>query len=330
MTTSTSGPHDIQPTDIEPLIHPELRGIFAELPHQPTLYDVEGIRTLRSMLANSTAALNPPSGLPVTVTDEHIDVPAPERRIRLRIYRPQDDTSTRPGLFWIHGGGLSTGLPEQDENLCIRFVAESGLTVVSVDYRLVPENPYPAGLDDCEAGLEWMFDHADQLHVDPHRIGAGGTSAGGGLVVALALRVRDRGRRSLAFQIPLYPMLDASNTTLSSRQITDDRTWDREKNISSWGMYLAGGAADEDYQAVPARATDLSGLPPTYTSIGELEVFRDETVQFVSRLAQAGVPVEFHLYPGCFHACEMLFPQTRIAQRILADHVEAATRFARP
>lgn len=310
-------------------VHPELQPMFSQLPEQPTLYDLESIQGLRKILDESTGLLNPPIDLPVRVTDKHISGPTEGQSLRMRIYEPTETDGNHAGMYWVHGGGLSTGSPEQDENLLKRFAVECGFTVAAVDYRLAPESLYPAALDDCYAGLVWFSEEAESLNVDPSRIGVAGNSAGAGLAVALALYARDRNGPSLTFLLPLYPMLDESNSSGSSLEITDDRIWNREKNIASWQMYLGDKGRDpEDYYASPSRATDLSGLPPTYTCVGELDPFRDETIEFVQKLLVAQVPVEFHLYPGCFHACEMSFPFTEIGQRIQNEYVRAAREFA--
>jgi acetyl esterase/lipase len=196
--------------------------------------------------------------------------------------------------------------------------------VVSVEYRLAPEHPYPAGPRDCYAGLAWMAAHADELGVDPDRIAIYGASAGGGLCIATALMARDRGGPALCFQMPIYPMIDDRNETPSSHLITDVGVWDRAANLEAWAWYLGGKEADG--YAAPARCEDLSGLPPTFIDVGTLDLFRDEDLAFAARLVQAGVPPELHLHPGAYHASEGFAPNAALSRRIVATRNDALRR----
>lgn len=261
----------------------------------------------------------------VTIYDRMVPGPNDNPSIRVRIYEPKEKRETLPGLLWIHGGGYVLGVPEGDDGLCQRFVKEANCVVVSVDYRLAPEHPYPAGLEDCYSALKWFSEHTDELGVNPSRIGAAGASAGGGLTAALSLLARDRKGPALCFQMPLYPMLDDRNNTPSSLEITGNMVWNYELNQKGWTMYLNGANGTENVPeyAAPARATNLSGLPYTYTCVGQLDPFRDETLDYVTRLCRAGVDVEFHLYPGCYHGFEGLVPNANISQRALAEYVGA-------
>jgi len=208
---------------------------------------------------------------------------------------------------------------------------QAGCVTVSVNYRLAPEHPYPAGLEDCYAALVWMAQAAEELGIDADRAAIGGESAGGGLTAALALYARDKKGPKICFQMPLYPMLDDRNTTPSSYEITDERCWNRETNISAWALYLKNYQGKETpIYAAPSRAKDLSNLPPTFSFIDDLNVFRDETVDYTQRLMQAGVPVEFHVYPGGTHAFEQFFSHTEIAKRILASGICAFKNAVKP
>lgn len=255
----------------------------------------------------------------------------PESELLVKIYEKKDrGNEILPGVFWIHGGGYVLGHPDVDDGICEKFVLDANCVVVSVDYRLAPEHPYPAAIEDCYAGLKWMAENADALKIDASRIGIAGPSAGGGLTAALALLARDRGGPQIRFQMPLYPMIDDRNDTFSSHEITTDsfqRVWNRELNIVAWKMYLG----DTDPEKVPqyaasARAKDLSGLPPAYTCVGQLDPFRDETIDYVKRLAQAGVPVEFHLYPGCFHGFDAYSSDAEISRQARDEYVNAMAR----
>jgi acetyl esterase/lipase len=236
-------------------------------------------------------------------------------------------------MLWIHGGGYVMGHPDMDDALCERFVQAAKSVVVSVDYRLAPEHPYPAAIDDCYAALTWMTDKAELLGIDLDRVAIAGASGGGGLTAALALMARDKGGPALIFQMPLYPMIDDRSITASSHEITAvNAPWNRKNNLAAWNMYLGNRTEDSEVSpyAVPSRAESLAGLPPTYTCVGQLDLFRDETIEYVARLAQAGVDVEFHLYPGTFHNFEGMVPQAEVSQRASQSYVDAIARALNP
>jgi acetyl esterase/lipase len=195
---------------------------------------------------------------------------------------------------------------------CLRF----GCVGVSVEYRLAPEHPFPAAHEDCLTGLAWVFGHAAELGVDPARVGLAGVSAGGGLAAALALAARDRAI-PIRFVMLEAPMLDDRQITPSS-QYDDLVIWSRASNSFGWRSYLAGLDSDVPAEAAPARAKDLSGLPPTFVCVGGADGFRDECIGYALRLGQAGVPTELHVYPGVPHGFE-LFTNTRVAQQAQHD-----------
>ena len=276
----------------------------------------DSLKGIRSRLEEMVLQMKQLSNEYVSITDQFIPGTKGAPEIRVRRYEPTVKDGILPGLLWIHGGGYVLGIPEADDILCTRFVSEVNCVVISVDYRLAPENPFPAPLEDCYATLKWFSENAEDLGVDPYRIAVAGASAGGGLAASLSLLARDRKGPSIAFQMPLYPMIDHRNITASSYEITDKRAWNRESNITAWDMYLGTSNKENVSQyASPALASDLSGLPPTYTFIGDLDVFRDETIDYVKRLSQSGVPTEFHLYPGCFHGFEAIVSNSEISQR---------------
>ena len=247
----------------------------------------------------------------------------------IKIYEPlHRDVTKLSAVLWSHGGGYVLGHPDGEDNLCEKFVLAANCVVISPDYRLAPEHPYPAALEDCYSTLVWMTKYAEELNIDSRRIAIGGGSAGGGLTAALALLARDRGGPAICFQMPLYPMIDDRNITPSSYEITDQHAvWNRENNLVAWRMYLGNHANEEiSSYAAPTRAENLAGLPPTYTCVGQLDPFRDETIDYVARLAQAGVEVEFHQYPGCFHAFEHIVPDAEISQRAKNEYIKALAR----
>ncbi len=257
-------------------------------------------------------------------------IKGPETDLLVKIYEPKDEKQERkPGLFWIHGGGYVLGHPDVDDGICERFVLEAKCAVISVDYRLAPEHTYPAAIEDCYAGLKWMADNAETLHIDKSRIAIAGPSAGGGLTAALALLARDRGGPQVMFHMPLYPMIDNRNETPSSFEIntvTMPKAWNRENNQTAWRMYLGELSGEIPPYAAPARAGDLTGLPPAYTCVGQLDPFRDETLQYVARLMQAGVPVEFHVYPGCFHGFDASSNNAKISEQARKEYIQALKR----
>ena len=221
--------------------------------------------------------------------------------------------------WWRDDHGFLEGEPES-----CRVCEAIQAVVVSVEYRLAPEHPHPAPVQDCYAALKWMAQNADELAFDVDRLAVVGGSAGGGLTIATTMMARDKGFPRICFQMPLYPMIDDRNETPSSYEIMDLGIWDREGNVEAWQWYLGGKPAD-DY-AAPARAENLAGLPPTFIDVGELDLFRDEDIQFAARLIQAGVPTELHVYPGAYHASEVFAPEAALSQSILSRRTEALLR----
>lgn len=258
-------------------------------------------------------------------------IDGPESKLLVKIYEPKSRNSAKlPAVFWIHGGGYVMGHPDGDDSLCECFVTKINCVVVSIDYRLAPEHKYPAAIEDCYAGLKWTVNNAQKLKIDSSRIAIAGASAGGGLTAALALMVRDRGEIEVSFQAPLYPMLDDRNITFSSHEINEKnlpKAWNREANKIAWKMYLGDNTpAETPYYAAPARAKNLKGLPPAYIFIGQLDPFRDETMEYVTRLAEDGVPVEFHLYPGCFHGFDSIFNNADISKQARSGFINAISK----
>ena len=260
------------------------------------------------------------------VVTEDREIPGPEEAppVGVRVYRPKAASGVLPGIFFIHGGGMIMGAVE-GENLKATELCEAiQAVVVSVEYRLAPEHPHPAPVRDCYAALKWMAQNADEWAFDVDRLAVVGGSAGGGLTIATTMMARDKGFPRICFQMPLYPMIDDRNETPSSYEIMDVGVWDREGNVEAWQWYLGGKSADN--YAAPARAENLAGLPPTFIDVGELDLFRDEDIQFAARLIQAGVPTELHVYPGAYHASEVFAPESALSQSILARRTEALLR----
>lgn len=247
-------------------------------------------------------------------------IPRPDgSALRVRVYSPRQSTGDLPALLWLHGGGYALGVPEMSSRIIQRFIAESPCVVVAPDYRRSSEAPYPAALEDGYSALVWMKQQAGRLGIRPNQLIVGGDSAGGGLTAALSLYARDLGAVRIAFQMPLYPMIDDTMRHESARQ-NEDPVWNSNKNRWAWKLYLRSlSGNDVPAYAAPARARDYRNLPPTVTFVGDLEPFHDETVHYVENLKNAGVPVSFAVFTGCYHGFDSLVPQARVSQQ--------ATRF---
>ncbi|MFJ2782190.1 alpha/beta hydrolase fold domain-containing protein [Kitasatospora sp. NPDC087315] len=231
--------------------------------------------------------------------------------------RPAGIAGPLPLLYYMHGGGMVMGnawsvLPQ----LLHEWSLTLELAVISVEYRLAPQAQYPGPLEDCYAGFVWAAAHAAELGIDADRTIVGGKSAGGGLAAALALLTRDRGGPTPIGQLLLCPMLDDRNSTFSSHQMAGIDTWDRTSNATAWQALLGDqyGAADLSPYAAPARATDLSRLPPAYIEVGSAETFRDEDVAYANAIWQAGGQAELHVWPGAFHGFDSCAPQAALTQ----------------
>lgn len=244
-------------------------------------------------------------------------------KIRIKVYAPVGQTETLPVVLFIHGGGYVFGSIEANDAKCAQYVKGANCVVVSVDYRLAPEDPYPAAIEDCYLALQWIVANQSQLNIDETRLAVVGGSTGGGLTAALTLLARDRKGPAIKFQMPLFPMLDDRCTTFSSKEITNKRVWSREHNQFAWSMYLRGVEGETPKYAAPLRETDFRNLPPTYTMVGSLDPFRDETMQYVKVLTDAGVPIEFHLYPGGYHEFESMVPEAAISKRAIEETIRA-------
>lgn len=256
------------------------------------------------------------------VTRTDIMVPGPADgpgEIRLRVHRPVGATGDLPCLYWMHGGGYVLGVPEQDDERFDRWCARFNMMGVCVQYRLGPEHPYPAGLEDCYAGLKWVKEHGGELGIDTNRVGIGGPSGGGGMAAALGLLTRDRGEITFDYQLLIYPMIDDTRTSTTANW--DVPVWNPESNTFGWQSYLGElfGRDDVPYTAAPSRCRDLSGLPPTFIMVGTLDGFCDEDIDYAQRLNQCGVATELHVYPGAPHGFEGFAPNTAVARQARKD-----------
>ena len=276
----------------------------------------------RDVLTQMLGATPVPPNANVSISN-HV-APGPAGDLAVRVYTPTNVPSPAPGLVYIHGGGMIMGGLDGEDGTCQMMADRLGAVIASVDYRKAPENPYPAAPEDCYAAASWVVENAEVLGINPSNIGIYGQSAGGGLTIAVALMARDRGGPRFAYMAPIYPMIDDRNTSHSSLIVTDIGIWDREGSLEAWAWYLGG--AEADHYAAPARAQDLSGLPPAFIDVGELDMFRDEDIDFVKRLGEAHVPVEFHLWPGAYHASEVFAPEAALSQRIWDTRIAGISR----
>ena len=260
-------------------------------------------------------------GMPGSDRVERTDREVPgDPPVPVRVHTPTDFDGVLPGVLSIHGGGYVLGTNLMDDPILDELCPNLGLVGVSVEYRLAPETPYPGPLEDCYRGLQWTFENAAALGIDPNCIGVMGVSAGGGLAAALCLLARDRGQLPIAFQLLDQPMLDDRQATPSSRQ-DGLAVWSRNSNRFGWQAYLGGlhGTDDVPPTAAPARATDLSGLPASFVSVGAADGFRDEDIDYALRLNQAGVPTELHVYPGGCHGFNVMAPGAALSQQSLRN-----------
>ncbi|MFO8150094.1 MAG: alpha/beta hydrolase [Trueperaceae bacterium] len=240
--------------------------------------------------------------------------------VRVRVYRPLGEASDA-ALLWLHGGGLIVGAPAMDDGRCGAFARELGLTVVSVDYRLAPEHPFPAALDDAHAAWGWLQGAAAGLGVDPARVAVGGASAGGGLAACLAQRLRDEGGPRPAGQLLLYPMLDDRTAARRELDGAGYLVWHNRSNRAGWSAYLGGapGAPELPAYAVAARCVDMRGLPPAWIGVGDLDLFWDEGRAYAERLEGAGVAVEVLEVEGAPHGFDTMAPDVALAHTFAAS-----------
>ena len=247
-------------------------------------------------------------------------IPVGDHIIRLLILRPLEKNERPvPGVLWVHGGGYQSGSAKDIfVTRALSLVVKFGAVLVAPDYRLSKRHPYPAALQDCWAALLYLKDHAEELGVRTDQIMVGGESAGGGMAAALCMLARDRGEVSIAFQMPLYPMLDDRDTPSSADNHAPN--WNSRRNRKAWKRYLrdAYGTDLVSYYAAPARCEDYHGLPPCYTFVGDIEPFYCETVDYVRHLQEAGIRAEVDVYPDWFHAYDLFFPAKKSVREAIA------------
>ena len=299
------------------LVDPELRSVLEFF----TGFDVSG-DTL-AMLRNIPVS---PARETPSFEDVFVKRDSSEGDLRLLIIKPKIDRPAQglPALLYMHGGGFIFGSPETILPTVQRFAEDVGCIIVLPAYRLAPEFPFPAALDDNYLALKWMHEQAAELGIDSSRIAIGGDSAGGGHAAVLNLTVRDRGEFSPIFQFLIYPMLDdRTGSTRPPSDNTGEFIWTAENNVFGWSSYLGSPAGSQSVPdgAVPARQEDLSGLPPTLIATGSLDLFVQENIQYEKRLAEQGVSVEIKVYEGAYHGFNVMLPDAAISKEFYASCV---------
>jgi acetyl esterase/lipase len=316
------------------MIDPELSAFVEAMPSFDLSDPVAARAGFETMIAAMGAEL--PEEALLDITDREVPGWEGDPDVPVRVFSPKERPAgaTVPGVLQIHGGGFIVGSVRTEHAGSVAMAADMGAVVVSVDYRLAPEHPYPAGVHDCYAALRWLHAEAATLGVDPERIAVSGASAGGGLAAATALLARDLGGPDLCFQMLHIPELDDRLTTPSMQAFTSTPVWNRPLAEESWRAYLGdlSGSPDVPAYAAPARATDLRGLPPAYVSTAENDPLRDEGIEYALGLLRAGVSVELHQYPGTFHGSALVTTASvsRRAQREAAAVLRRALGVSDP
>jgi acetyl esterase/lipase len=310
------------------LVDPELMAVIDKMPRFMRSSDINqtAVRVSRLLFAVMAALPRARSSKGATCQKLHIPGPEGASKVRVLVYRPLAAKGPLPALLDIHGGGYVLGNPEQDDKVNRMLCSGLGIVVVSVDYRLAPAHPYPSGVEDCYAALAWMHREAAQLGIDKARIAIKGESAGGGMAAALAQLARDRAKFPIVFQLLVYPMLDdRTGSTVKPDLEVGEFIWTAGSNRFGWHSLLGKepGGEDTPPYASAARAKNLAGLPPCFTCVGSLDLFRDETIDYAERLKKAGVPTELRIYPGAVHGFNAIMPKAQLSHTYNADQIEA-------
>ena len=287
--------------------HPELRSISRVLPKRMVLPST--LRLVRRLVPfMGFRGGNPDEKLVLT------------NGAAVRLYCPDRSGGQTPALLWLHGGGYVMGTPAVDDAVCRTFAELLGVTVAAAGYRLAPESPYPAALDDAYFALKWL---AGLPTVDPSRVAIGGESGGAGLAAALAIRARDRGEIAPVLQVLAYPMLDDRSASQPGLDSPNYRLWNQQTNRFAWRYYL--GDADPEV-AVPARNNNLAGFAPAWIWVGTCVLFHDENVAYAKRLTESGVPCQLDIVQGAFHAFDRLAPKATISRSFFDSQCNALRR----
>ncbi|MDQ2837645.1 MAG: alpha/beta hydrolase [Actinomycetota bacterium] len=299
---------------------PELRPALRSFAGQPALAEATLATARQAMIAANQSCAEAVGDRPISWQDQLIPGPAGAPELLVTVLRPTHPQPAAAGIYNIHGGGMMLDNRFSDLPRLVSLVEEFGCVAVTVEYRLAPEHPHPAPVQDCYAGLCWMAEHSEQLGFDPARLLVIGGSAGGGLAAGVSLLARDLAGPAIAGQLLLCPMIDDRNDSPSTRRFAESPIWSRASNTLGWRSLLgdsAGSAAVSGY-AAPARAAELAGLPAAFVEVGAAEIFLDEDVEYARRLWQAGVPTELHVWAGAYHGFDRIVPLSELARAALA------------
>ncbi|HEX3958278.1 MAG TPA: alpha/beta hydrolase [Trebonia sp.] len=297
---------------------------------QPIEFTVAALPAIREGMNAPQPGAPDPAELYPGVTRTELSIPGldGDPDVGILLYEPAERATAAPAMVWIHGGGFIIGTAANDDLVCRRMAAQAGCVVASVDYRLAPETPAPGSVHDCYAALRWVHENAGSLGVDTARVAIGGASAGGGLAACLAILARDRGDLQVSFQLLIYPMLDdRTASTVDPSPYVGEFIWSPASNRFGWASLLGrepGGAEVSPY-ASAARVESVAGLPPTYISVGSLDLFAEEDIEYARRLLRVGIPTELHVYPGGYHGFNMA-PDARITLAYFRDMTGALDR----
>lgn len=286
---------------------------------QMVLPDFTSVEELRQWVAEMAAHAPPRPERPASISCEDMTVPGPAGGppVPVRIYRPRTG-GPFPAMVYFHAGSLLMGDLDTDDAFCVHYADAAGVLVISVDYRLAPENRFPAAIEDAYAVLDWAAQFGSEIGVDPTRLSVGGSSAGGTLAAALPILARDRGGPGLLLQLLIYPALDDRVDSPSMRQFETGDTLTRDRVGWMWKHYLGGDGRTDSPYAAPARAEDLSGLPRAYIEVGALDPLRDEVIAYAARLMQAGIDVDLSVPAGAPHAFDVV-TTAGVTQRAFAQ-----------
>lgn len=304
-------------------IHPELARAARWIPNVPS--SDFSVKIMQWLSARTIVR-----GVPRSVERRAMSFASPYggHTVEVFVHRPRSARAKTPALLWMHGGGYILGSPAQDAAINASFAEALGITVIAVRYRLAPQAPYPAALDDCYAALQWIDNNASALGVERDRVAIGGVSAGGGLTAALALRARDGGELKPAFQLLVYPMLDDRTALRRELDATPFRVWSTANNRYAWNAYLGRppGSEGVPHTAAPARCEAHEGLAPAWIGVGTADLFHDEDLAYARRLESSGVPCERTVVEGGYHAFDIVSPKASVSRAFYDAQLKALAR----
>ncbi|KAK1142163.1 hypothetical protein N8T08_008089 [Aspergillus melleus] len=306
-------------------LHPDVADVQNFMPESAPLDTKEGLTGLRDILAFKLEDVL--IGYEDKVSYEDIDIPGPAGPMRATIFRPKpgftaSSVAETPGVVNFHMGGHISGNRFMGIKTTLEWIEKLGAVCLTAEYRLTPEHPQPAQLDDSYAALTWMSEHAAELGFNPHKLIVTGGSAGGNLAAGVALLARDQSGPEILGQLLIYPWVDDSNETVSIHQFGHIKPWTRDFSVVACNYALGENRERASIYTVPSRAKDLNGLPSAFVDVGSADVFRDESIEYANALMKCGVQTELHVWPGCWHAFDVFVPDAPIARRAARARLE--------